>query len=221
MLILFVVLSIAASVLAWLSHPALPRNGQPLSFSATAFTAFVAWRVSRGSSIWHVLLLLMTVGQYLVMTLAVARNWNAAVAGLVVVSAAQVMILVSPPVIDRVGDVTAPGRDSGWAGLVAIVRRPPAWLLACGALIGVLVTLAFLGNMGFSTIPGCGPASSDACIALAEGYPLHWLTAVQNDPVIDKGALFKDCFQWTLVSCSVLYAAWLWFRLRREAGVAG
>jgi hypothetical protein len=35
--------------------------------------------------------------------------------------------------------------------------------------------------------------------------------------VIDKGALFKDCLQWTLVSCSVLYVVWLWFRLRREA----
>jgi hypothetical protein len=85
----------------------------------------------------------------------------------------------------------------------------------------VLVTLAFLGNMGFSTIPGCGPASSDACSALAEGYPLRWLTAAQNVPVIDKGALFKDGAQWILTSCSVLYAVWLWFRLRREAGVAG
>jgi hypothetical protein len=221
MLILFVALSVAASVLAWLSHPILPRHGQPLSLWAVAFTAFAAWRVSRGSAIWHVILLFETAGPYLVMTLAVARNWNLAVAGLVVICAVQVMILVSPQVIDRVGGDLTPERDSGWIGLVTIARRPPAWLLACGALIGVLVTLAFLGNMGFSTIPGCGPASSDACSVLAEGYPLRWLTATQNVPVIDKGALFKDGAQWILTSCSVLYAVWLWFRLRREAGVAG
>jgi hypothetical protein len=156
------------------------------------------------------------VGQYLVMTLALARNWNAAVAGLVVIFAVETMILVSPQMIDRVGDTAVPERESGWTGLVAVVRRPPAWLPFCGALIGFLVTLVSLGNMAWVTIPGCSPASSDACIAPAEGYPLRWLTAVQNTPVIDKGALFKDGVQWTLVSCSVLYAVWLWSRLRRE-----
>ena len=51
---------------------------------------------------------------------------------------------------------------------------------------------------------------SGACSALAEGYPLRWLTARQNQPLIVKGALLKDCAQWVLVSMSVLYLGWLW-----------
>ncbi len=46
--------------------------------------------------------------------------------------------------------------------------------------------------------------------ALAEGYPLRWLTAHQNEPVISKGALLKDCAQWALGGMSVLYLGWLW-----------
>ena len=212
----FVVLSAAALVVNWLAHPVPPGHGQPLSPWSAAAIAFAAWRVARGSPLWHVVLLFATVGQYLVVTLALARNWNAAVVGLVVIFAVETMILVSPQVIDRVGDPAVPERESGWTGLVAVVRRPPAWLPFCGALIGFLVTLVSLGNGAWVTIPGCSPASSDACVAVAEGYPLRWLTAVQNAPVIDKGALFKDGVQWTLVSCSVLYLVWLWSRLRRE-----
>jgi len=64
--------------------------------------------------------------------------------------------------------------------------------------------------MDFIAIPGCRSATSGACSALAEGYPLRWLTAYQNEPVIFKGALLKDCAQWALASTSVLYLAWLW-----------
>jgi hypothetical protein len=63
--------------------------------------------------------------------------------------------------------------------------------------------------MGVIAIQGCRPAASDACSALAEGYPLRWLTARQNAPVILKGALLKDCAQWALASTSILYLAWL------------
>lgn len=55
---------------------------------------------------------------------------------------------------------------------------------------------------------------SDACSALAEGYPLRWLTADQNMPLIFKGALLRDWAQWVLISTSVLYPGWLWWRPR-------
>jgi hypothetical protein len=99
-------------------------------------------------------------------------------------------------------------RAPGWARLV---RRPPAWLLPWGLLAGVVVTLACLGNMDWATITGCRPAGSGACVHLVEGYPLRWLTADQNVPLISKGALLKDCAQWALASTSVLYLGWLWF----------
>jgi len=83
-------------------------------------------------------------------------------------------------------------------------------VLSWGLLAGALLTLAFLGNMDFAAIPGCRPAGSGACTALAEGYPLRWLTAYQNEPVIFKGALLKDFAQWAVACVSVLYLAWLW-----------
>jgi hypothetical protein len=73
----------------------------------------------------------------------------------------------------------------------------------------VLLALAGLGSRDGVAIAACRPAASDACRALAEGYPLRWLTAYQNEPVISKGALLKDCAQWALASTSVLYLAWL------------
>jgi hypothetical protein len=123
-------------------------------------------------------------------------------------------VLVSPPVYGRTRRPPISVRAPGWARLA---HRPPAWLLPWGLLAGVLVTLACLGSMDWVAVPGCRPAASDACTALAEGYPLRWLTAVQtNVPLISKGALFKDCAQWALVSTSVLYMAWLWLTVPNE-----
>jgi hypothetical protein len=79
-----------------------------------------------------------------------------------------------------------------------------------GLLAGVLVTLACLGHMDVAAIPGCRATASDTCTALMEGYPLPWLTADQNSPLIAKEALLNDCVQWALVSMSVLYLGWHW-----------
>jgi hypothetical protein len=88
---------------------------------------------------------------------------------------------------------------------------PPAWLLLGGAVGGFIVTLCYLGSMDFQPVPGCGPQGAtvaqlpDRCFALAEGYPLRFLSADQNIPVINKSAMARDWVQWTLVSWSVLY----------------
>jgi hypothetical protein len=151
-----------------------------------------------------------------VAALAVARLWDLPVMALVVICAAQVALLASPPVYGRTRrPVPIPARAPGWAQLV---RRPPAWLLPWGLLAGALVTLACLGSMDWVVVAGCRPTASDACSALAEGYPLRWLTAHQNEPVISKGALLKDCAQWALASMSVLYLGWLW--LTAPAGLS-
>ncbi len=65
---------------------------------------------------------------------------------------------------------------------MAFVPRPPMWLLPRALLAGALLTLAYLGSMGWITIAGCGPVAPGACSTLAEGYPLRWLTAHQNEP---------------------------------------
>jgi hypothetical protein len=200
-LLVFLLLATIGSTWSWLSHSHSPQN-LVLSF---LITAFLAWRVSRGGRISRAILIIASGAAYAAAALDVARQWDVAIAALVIICAAQIALLVSPPVYGRTRPTPIPVRARGWSQLV---RRPPVWLLAWGLPAGALVTLACLGNMDWAAIPGCRPAASDACTALAEGYPLRWLTAHQNEPLIFKGALLKDCTQWVLVSMSVLYLGW-------------
>jgi len=201
-LLVFMLLTTIGFIRGWLSHVYLPQNLWPF-----LSTAFLAWRVSRGGRISRMILIIASGAACAVAALAVARLWDVAVVALVIICAVQVALLVSPPVYGRTRPAPIQVRARSWTQLV---RRPPMWLLPWGLLAGALLTMASLGSMDWIAIPGCRPAASDACRALAEGYPLRWLTAYQNEPVIFKGALLKDCAQWVLVSTSVLYLGWLW-----------
>jgi hypothetical protein len=210
-LLIYVLLATIGFVGNWLSRSA----GSPHPLPSFLITAFLTWRVSRGGWFARRILIVASCASAAVAEVDVARRWDLTVMALVIIGAAQVALLASPPVYGRTRRVPTRVRAPGWARLV---RRPPAWLLPWGLLAGVLVTLACLGSMDWVAVPGCKPAASDACTALAEGYPLRWLTAVQtNEPLISKGALFKDCAQWALVSTSVLYMAWLWLTSRTRS----
>ena len=139
--------------------------------------------------------------------LSVARIWNLAIAALVIIFAAQVALLVSPPVYGRTRR-TPVHVTMSWSQLVP---RPPSWILPWGLFFGVAATLAWLGNMDWVLVPGCLPATADACSALSMGYPVRWLTASGGIPLIDKAALFRDCAQWALACMSVLYLASFWW----------
>lgn len=186
-----------------------PSAGKESPLTTILVTAFLAWRVSRGGRISRMILILISGGSYAAAALSVARRWDFTFLALVIIGAAQVALLFSPPVYGR---TRRPGpihvRAQSWAQLLP--PRPPTWLLPWGLLAGVLVTLACLGSMDVTTIAGCRPAASDACSALAEGYPLRWLTAIQGTPVISKEALLRDSVQWALGCTSLLYLAWLW-----------
>jgi hypothetical protein len=186
-----------------------PGAGKESPLATILVTAFLAWRVSRGGRISRMILILISGGSYAAAALSVARRWDFTFLALVIIGAAQVALLFSPPVYGRtrrLGPIHV--RAQSWAQLLP--PRPPAWLLPWGLLAGVLVTLACLGNMGVTVIAGCRSAASDACSALAEGYPLRWLTAIQSTPVISKEALLRDSVQWALGCTSLLYLAWLW-----------
>ncbi|HEY7264724.1 MAG TPA: hypothetical protein VH589_24995 [Trebonia sp.] len=178
-LLVFMLLAVIGSLWGWLSHTASPQS----ALWSIVLTAFLAWRVSRGSRISRMILII------------------------IISCAAQIALLVSPSVYGGTSPAPTQVRARGWSQLL---RRPPGWLLPWGLLAGALLTLAFLGNMDWIPVQGCRPATSTACAALAEGYPLRWLTAYQNMPVISKGALLEDFAQWAMVSTSVLYLAWLW-----------
>ena len=93
--------------------------------------------------------------------------------------------------------------------------RPPPWLLPSALLAGLLVTLLYLANMDYEALPGCGPAGSTMaelparCFTLAQGYPVRFLSAYQSTPQISQTGLAEDWAQWSLVSFTVLYLAWL------------
>jgi hypothetical protein len=199
----YLLLATTGFVLDWLAR-GLPAGDLP---PWILLTAFLTWRVSRGGRFSRRILIVVSVVSYAGAALNVARSWGLAIIALVVICAVQVTLLMSPPVYGHVQRDPIRVRAQSWARLF---RRPAAWLLPCGLLAGVLVTLALLGNMGWATIPGCTPPASDACATLAEGYPLRWLTAYQNTPEISKSALLKDCAQWALAITSLLYLAWPW-----------
>jgi hypothetical protein len=203
-LLVFLLLDAIGFICSGLSHSASPQHPLP-SFLTDLF---LTWRVSRGGRISRMILIIGSGAAYAATALAVARRWDVAVVALVIILAVQVALLVSPPVYGRTRPTPIQVRAQSWSQLLP--PRPPAWLLPWGLLAGVLVTLACLGNMDFTTIAGCRPAASDACTALAEGYPLRWLTAIQGAPLISKGALLRDSVQWALGCTSLLYLAWLW-----------
>lgn len=204
-LLVFVLLAAIGSVCSWLSHS--QDQNDPLSSFLVA--VFLAWRVSRGGRISRMLLILGSGASYTAAVLDVARLWNAGAVAQLIVGAAQVTLLVSAPVYwhTRTDPVTV--RAEGWAPFAG---RPPAWLLPWGLLAGAALTAGLLGNVGWVPITGCHPAASDACIALVRGYPLRWLTADQNVPLISAEALLRDCVQWALLSTSVLYLGRNWVR---------
>jgi hypothetical protein len=202
-LLVYVLFAVVGCIGGWLSHSSALRD----SVWPVLVTAFLAWRVSRGGRVSRTILLLISGASYASAALAVARLWDPGIAADAFIRAVQVLLLLTPPVYGRIRrPVSVEVRAPGW---VSLVRRPPAWLVLSGLLAGVLVTAAFLASMVYVAVPGCRPATSDLCTALVEGYPLRWLTANQNTPLIFKGALLKDCVQWALVSTSVLYLAWL------------
>jgi hypothetical protein len=211
MLQVYLLLSVVAFLLGFLWRPALLRD-DVVSFLVVVFCV---WRVSRGGRISRMILIIVSGVSYVSAVLAVARSWDLLIAALTIIYAAQIALLVSPAVYGRTRRAPIQVRAGGWAQLV---RRPPSWLLPCGLLLGVVVTLAYLGSMGVVAVPGCRPAAAEACSVLAEGYPLRWLTAPQGTPVIDKYALVRDCAQWALACSSVLYLAWL--RLRPGPALA-
>jgi hypothetical protein len=209
MLQVFLLLNVVTFILGLLRQPALLR-GDLVFF---LIVVFCAWRVSRGGRISRMILIIASGLSYVSAVLAVARSWDLLIVALTIIYAAQIALLVSPAVYGRTRRAPVQVRAEGWAQLV---QRPPSWLLPWGLFLGVVLTLAYLGSMDMAAVPGCRPSAAEACIVLAEGYPLRWLTTPQGIPVIDKYALVRDCAQWTLACSSVLYLAWL----RRRPGPA-
>jgi hypothetical protein len=229
LLAIYLLLGLAALGAAAVARPALscptsakcwvPYNDQPFWLPVLAF---LAWRVSHGGRVARIGLIGWSALGYTAVATTIAGVWSLPALSLLGVFAVQIAVLTSPAVYQRTrGDDQA---DLPGPGAQRI--RPPVWLISAGLLIGLLVTLLYLGNLNFAPIPGCGAPGASLqqlparCIGIARGYPLRFLTADPSVPLISKGtlinigALIKDWAQWSLIGFSVFYLLWL----RRDPG---
>jgi hypothetical protein len=217
LLVWYVILDVIAVVCAAVAHPALPQRAQAPWLPVTAF---LVWRVSRGGRLSRVILIIAGTLSFAEAAFISSRSWSPVVLLLLAVYAAQIALLVSPAVYQR----TRREPPIRWAATASTKYGPPPWMLLTALLAGLVVTLLYLGSMGWAAIPGCGPAGAtiaqlpSRCIGLTQGYPVRFLTASQGTPEIDKAALIKDWAQWSLVSFSAFYLLWL---LRRRPESSG
>jgi hypothetical protein len=119
-------------------------------------------------------------------------------------------------------------------------------MAAAALAAGLIITVLFLGNMDPQPVPGCGgrgflsphAAPLARCETLAEGYPIHYLSAVPSlglisdnkvtagnialfaDPAISKGAAAEDAAIWTVLSFTACYLIWLPSQRRTQPGAA-
>ena len=220
----------------WPVH-AVPVTARALAHdvSPPAVAALLSWWVARGGAVARGLILLWTAAGFATLFVSPAmRSGSLVPFWLLVAYACQMALLVSTPVYDRTRKDSArrhPGRAAVW--LV-----PPAWLLAAAVVAGALCTVLFLGNMSVQPVPGCQrpgylaphAARLASCVALSQGFPVHYLSAVPTlaldhggkvtaanlslfaNAVIDKGAAAEDLAAWMLTAGTVMYALWLPFQ---------
>lgn len=201
---LYLILGVVATVVATVSHPSLSAQGELASF---AVTAFLAWRVSRGGRVSRVALILLGMLSFAGAAFIGTRLWSPGVLVLLAIYATQVALLVSPAIYQHTRRDASPGliptAPARWT--------PPLWMPLFALIAGLVATLLSLGSQDWAAIPGCGPAGAtlahlpDRCIGLAEGYPVHFLTADQGTPLIGKVALLEDWAHWSLVSFAVFF----------------
>ena len=128
----------SASSWNWLSGSA----GSPHPLPSFLIMAFLTWRVSRGGWFARRILILASFASGAVAAVDVARRWDLTIVALVIIGAAQVALLVSPPVYGRTRRPT----DSG----------PGARLGAAGATAAGLAAAvgAARGSAGDARVPG-------------------------------------------------------------------
>lgn len=207
---------------------------------AIVIAAFLTWRVTRGGSLARGLIIFYTVGGIIsLLNSPGMRSGSLISLGLLAVYLVQIALLVSTPVYNRTRKNQtglAPNESRLWV-------LPPRWMPIATAAAGVIITLLFLGNMSSQPVPGCqtpgylAPHSAPLaqCVTLAEGYPIHYLSAMPAlalnsgnkvtaanldmfaNPVINKSAAAEDLAIWTLISFTAFYLLWLPSQRRAES----
>ena len=194
-----------------------------VSLSGIAIAAFLAWRVTCGSSFARGLILAWTILGFAGTFMSQAMQSGSLVpCWLLAGYVGQLALLLAAPVYDR----TRKDPLARYPGPVSLWPAPPRWMLPAAAATAVVCLLLGLGSMGPPPGPGCDSVSplAASCPPLSQGYPAHFLTA---DPVlslqdgvrpflsrlsgavISSGALAEDLALWTLAAFAAMYLLWI------------
>ena len=127
MLVYFLLSPVTGPVIYLRVSPA-PLASGPGAFG-WVFSAFFAWRVTRGGRVSRMLLIIGTVISCLAVASVVALRFTPAALGVLAAGGAQLTVLLSPAVYQR----TRPGGGTVWTGEPAGTRprprrRGPRWL---------------------------------------------------------------------------------------------
>jgi hypothetical protein len=210
----FVILAVAARLVAGSAHLSLRQAGLNTSF---LLALFWCWRVASGGRISRILLILSVGSSYAAAVTHLAAWWDLQAVGLLAISAAQLALLLSPAAYLRTRpDAEVMPVTADVPATAVIHFRLRLWMLGAAALAGPILALVLLKPARFLDLPGCGrgPAPSPArCSGFGHGYPLLVQTSVgpQN---WDWAAFAKDSVQWALVGLSVMYLVWLYSQSR-------
>jgi hypothetical protein len=214
------------------SYPATAAHlAHAVNPAAIVIAAFLAWRVTRGSSLARGLIILYTIGGIAgLLNSPGMRSGSLISLGLLAIYLVQIALLVSTPVYNRTRKNRtglAPDGSRPWV-------LPSRWMPIAATAAGVIITLLTLVNWSFQPVPGCQAWSYLAarsappaqCTTLAEGYPVQYLSAMPTlgldpgskvtaanldvfaYPVISKSAAAEDLAIWTLVSFTTFYLLW-------------
>jgi hypothetical protein len=185
-------------ILARLRHPALSWTGIGAGVAAAAI---IVVQAARGGRIARKLLVGGCAAAYLVSVLSIARFWGIVLIALVIMLAAQLVIVARPGGFQSLATV-------GRSGQLAVPRTmiaPLTWLLPWGLFIAAVLTAAFLAHISITYPPSCIPTATDNCASMSRGYPLDWLSAPHGSPQVDVSALLADYVQWAFFCVSSLY----------------
>jgi hypothetical protein len=201
---------------------------------------FWCWRVGRGGHLSRNLLLFTTWFAIGASIYHLATWWDVQDAAVLVISAAQLALLLSPAayLATRQGmavdyraarrwlvPVAGGWRTDPWAeparSALTLRLRPPWWLPLAALGAGLAITLACLIGIHSAVLPHCvprhlPPASLPParCLVYGRGYPLP-VSAIWGHPRWDAAAAFaKDCVQWIVASLVSLQAMRLWWNSR-------
>jgi len=117
---------VISSLWSWLSHTASPQS----ALWSTVLTGFLVWRVSRGGRISRMILIIISGVSHVVVALDVARLWDRAVMAAAIICAAQIALLVSPPVYGRTGPTAQRLRAVGPGASTSVLYLAWLWMTA-------------------------------------------------------------------------------------------